>query len=95
MSNDIREFTTPEMFAEVKLDLDARGARAEPDRRRATERRLLGVEDRGSEYLASVRFSGLIRESAGAAAEPFVEIWNLSKQKPRRRRLAAGRHPAG
>ena len=38
-SNDIREFTTPEMFAEVKLDIDARGYAAESHRRRATQRR--------------------------------------------------------
>ncbi|WP_250532967.1 TIM44-like domain-containing protein [Caballeronia sp. AZ10_KS36] len=79
--NDIREFTTPEMFAEVKLDIDARGGA--PNRTDVVQLNadVLGVEDRASEYLASVRFHGLIRESEGAAAEPFVEIWNLSKQK--------------
>jgi predicted lipid-binding transport protein (Tim44 family) len=79
--NDIREFTTPEMFAEVKLDVDARGN--VPNRTDVVQLNadVLGVEDRAGEYLASVRFHGLIRESEGAAAEPFVEIWNLSKQK--------------
>ncbi|KND54416.1 putative membrane protein [Candidatus Paraburkholderia kirkii] len=79
--NDIREFTTPEMFAEFKLDIDARGSA--PNRTDVVQLNadLLGVEDRPTEYLASVRFHGLIRESEGAAAEPFVEIWNLSKQK--------------
>ncbi|SAK42215.1 Tim44-like domain-contain protein [Caballeronia glebae] len=79
--NDIREFTTPEMFAEVKLDVDARGSA--PNRTDVVQLNadLLGVEDRPAEYLASVRFHGLIRESEGAAAEPFVEVWNLSKQK--------------
>jgi predicted lipid-binding transport protein (Tim44 family) len=80
-TNDIREFTTPEMFAEVKTDIDARGS--QPNRTDVVQLNadILGVEDRTSEYLASVRFHGLIRESEGAAAEPFVEIWNLSKQK--------------
>ncbi|WP_250476270.1 MULTISPECIES: Tim44 domain-containing protein [unclassified Caballeronia] len=79
--NDIREFTTPEMFAEVKLDVDARGSA--PNRTDVVQLNadLLGVEDRPNEYLASVRFHGLIRESEGTAAEPFVEVWNLSKQK--------------
>jgi len=76
---DIREFTTPEMFAEVKIDLDARGAESNLTDVVQLNAELLGVEDRGSEYLASVRFSGLIRETSGAPAEPFVEIWNLSK----------------
>ena len=80
-SNDIREFTTPEMFAEVKLDIDARGT--QPNRTDVVQLNadILGVEERGTESLASVRFHGLIRETEGAAAEPFIEIWNLSKQK--------------
>jgi predicted lipid-binding transport protein (Tim44 family) len=80
-TNDIREFTTPEMFAEVKLDVEARGSA--PNRTDVVQLNadVLGVEDRPHEYLASVRFHGLIRESEGSAAEPFVEIWNLSKQK--------------
>ncbi|MGH8780910.1 Tim44 domain-containing protein [Paraburkholderia sp.] len=77
--DDIREFTTPEMFAEVKVDLDSRGAQSNQTDVVQLNADLLAAEDRGSEYLASVRFSGLIRETAGAAAEPFVEVWNLSK----------------
>jgi predicted lipid-binding transport protein (Tim44 family) len=76
---DIREFTTPEMFAEVKIDLDMRGSEQNLTDVVQLNAELLGVEDRGNEYFASVRFSGLIRETAGAAAEPFAEIWNLSK----------------
>jgi predicted lipid-binding transport protein (Tim44 family) len=76
---DIREFTTPEMFAEVKVDLDARGAESNLTDVVQLNAELLGVEDHGSEYVASVRFSGLMRESSGAPAAPFVEIWNLSK----------------
>jgi predicted lipid-binding transport protein (Tim44 family) len=76
---DIREFTTPEMFAEVKVDLDSRGAESNLTDVVQLNAELLGVEDLGSEYVASVRFSGLMRESSGAPAAPFVEIWNLSK----------------
>jgi predicted lipid-binding transport protein (Tim44 family) len=76
---DIREFTTPEMFAEVKIDLDSRGTERNQTDVVQLNAELLGVEDRGDEYLASVRFSGLIRETIGAAAEPFVEVWNLSR----------------
>ncbi|KVE37420.1 Tim44 domain-containing protein [Burkholderia sp. TSV86] len=76
---DIREFTTPEMFAEVKIDLDGRGAAANQTDVVRLDAELLSVEDRGSEHVASVRFHGLIREAAGAPAEPFNEVWNLSK----------------
>jgi predicted lipid-binding transport protein (Tim44 family) len=76
---DIREFTTPEMFAEVKIDLDSRGTQPNQTDVVQLNAELLGVEERGMEYLASVRFSGLIREAEGVAAQPFEEIWNLSK----------------
>jgi predicted lipid-binding transport protein (Tim44 family) len=77
--NDIREFTTPEMFAEVRIDLDSRGTQPNQTDVVQLNADLLGVEDRADEYLASVRFSGLMRETAGGGAEPFTEIWNLSK----------------
>lgn len=78
---DIREFTTPEMFAEIRVDLAGRGTQPNQTDVVQLNADLLAVEERGSEYLASVRFSGLIREEAGAAAAPFVEIWNLSKSR--------------
>jgi predicted lipid-binding transport protein (Tim44 family) len=40
---------------------------------------LLGIETIGDDYLASVKFSGMIKESENASTEPFTEIWNLSK----------------
>ncbi|MBB2929599.1 Tim44 domain-containing protein [Paraburkholderia silvatlantica] len=79
--DDIREFTTPEMFAEIRVDLAGRGAQPNQTDVVQLNADLLGVEDRGSEYLASVRFSGLIREAMGEPAAPFVEVWNLSKSR--------------
>ncbi|VWC17070.1 membrane protein [Burkholderia pseudomultivorans] len=76
---DIREFTTPEMFAEIKIDLDSRGNEANQTDVVQLDAELVAVEDRGIEQSASVRFHGLIRESANAPAEPFDEVWNLSK----------------
>lgn len=77
--DDIREFTTPEMFAEIKLDFDSRHGENRTDVVQLNAD-LVGVEDRGgNEYVASVRFHGLLREAQGAAAEPFAEMWNLSR----------------
>ncbi|MCM2548850.1 Tim44 domain-containing protein [Burkholderia glumae] len=76
---DIREFTTPEMFAEVKIDLDSRGAGKNQTDVVQIDADLLGVEQRGSLSEASVRFHGMIRENPGAPAEPFEEVWNLTK----------------
>jgi imidazolonepropionase len=40
---------------------------------------LMGIEAVGEESLASVKFSGQIKESEHGPAEPFVEVWNLSR----------------
>ena len=76
---DIRNFTTPEMFAEIKLDLVARGDAANHTDVVSLDAQLLGVEEQGEQTMASVRLSGTIREAAGAPAESFTEVWNLVK----------------
>ncbi|MFJ2992536.1 Tim44 domain-containing protein [Pandoraea sp. NPDC087047] len=76
---DINEFTTPQMFAEIKMDLEERGKSTNRTDVVQLDAELLGIEQSTSEYMASVRFSGLIREAEGAPAEPFNEVWNLTK----------------
>ncbi|MBP0635057.1 Tim44 domain-containing protein [Cupriavidus sp. AcVe19-6a] len=77
--DDIREFTTPEMFAEIKMDLSERGAEVNKTDVVTLEGQLLGIESTPAQHIASVRFSGMIREKAGEAAQPFAEVWNLAK----------------
>lgn len=77
--NDIREFTTPEMFAELRMQLQERGASANHTDVVSLNADLLGMETVGNDHIASVKFNGMIRESEHAAAEPFAEVWNLSK----------------
>lgn len=77
--NDIREFTTPEMFGELRMQLQERGASANVTDVVSIDAELVGLETAGNEYIASVKFSGMIRESENAPAEPFAEAWNLSK----------------
>ena len=43
--------------------------------------KLLGIEDLGNAYMASVEFSGLIREEPSAGPNPFREVWNMTKPK--------------
>ncbi|MDY7573486.1 Tim44-like domain-containing protein [Actimicrobium sp. CCI2.3] len=77
--NDIREFTSSEMFAELRLQIQERGASVNVTDVVRIDAELMGVETVGGDYLASVKFSGLIKESENAPAEPFAEAWNLSK----------------
>ncbi len=78
-ANDIREFTTPEMFAELKMQLTERGTSANNTDVVTLEAELLGIETVAADYLASVRFHGMISEAKDAPAESFNEIWVLSK----------------
>ncbi len=77
--NDIRDFTTPEMFAELKMQLTERGASANHTDVVSIHADMLGVETNSIEHVASVRFHGTIREAEKAPVEPFSEIWVLTK----------------
>jgi predicted lipid-binding transport protein (Tim44 family) len=74
---EIREFTTPEMFEALASDLPS--AAAQQTDVAELDAQVLEVVTEGDRHWASVRFSGLVREAPGAQAEAFQEIWNLTK----------------
>lgn len=76
---DLREFLAPEVFAEIKLQLDERGPVAQQTDVVTLNAELLEVVTEGQRHIASVHFSGMLRESAGAPAVPFSEVWHLVK----------------
>jgi len=78
-SADIREFTTPEVFAELKMQISERGAQKDYTDVVTIDAELLGIETSDHDYLASVKFTGTIKPAPDALAEPFNEVWNLSK----------------
>jgi len=77
--DDIDRIATPEMYANVKLDLNERGGAGNRTDVVKLDAKLVGLERIDAQWLASVHFSGLIRETEGAAAEPFEEVWNLTR----------------
>lgn len=77
--NDLREFTSPEVFAELKLQIDEDREAGQRTDVVEIDAELLGIEQRAGEYLASVRYSGMMRENPEQPAESFVEIWNLTR----------------
>lgn len=76
--NDIREYTTPEMFAEISMQLHERGDAAQKTDVDFIDAELLEVADEGDYSIASVRFTGQIRENDGQP-ERFDEIWHVQK----------------
>jgi predicted lipid-binding transport protein (Tim44 family) len=77
--NDLRAFTTPEMFAAIKLDLQDRGSAAQRTDVVRVDAEVLDVASEADRQIVSVRFHGLIREEVDAGAEPFDEVWHLVK----------------
>jgi len=77
--NDLRAFTTPEMFAAVRLELQERGPTAQRTDVVRVDAEVLDVTSESDRQVVSVRFHGLIREVADGVAEPFDEVWHLVK----------------
>lgn len=77
--DDIREFTTPEVYAEISMQIAERGTA--PQRTDVIElnAEVFDVVEEADRYIVSVHFNGLLREEEGAAPAPFDETWHLTK----------------
>ena len=76
---EIREFTTPQLYDELAKDVRERTGAAQQTDVYGLDAELLEVVTENGTHWASVRFSGTVREEAGAQPEPFSEVWNLAK----------------
>jgi predicted lipid-binding transport protein (Tim44 family) len=79
--DDLRQFTTPEMFAELKMDLSDRGAAEQHTDVVRIDGDVVDVEENADGYVVSVRFTGETREGDSATTEAFDEIWHLTKPR--------------
>lgn len=76
---DLKEFTTPEVFTELAMQVEQRGQTADVTEVVTINAVLLGIDTVGQDYLASVEFTGMIKSAPGATAEPFAEVWNMAR----------------
>ena len=83
--NNLRSMMTDQMLEQIKVQLADReshtGGGANKTDVVMLNAQLLGIEELSDAYLASVEFSGMIREDASAGASPFREVWNMTKPK--------------
>lgn len=79
--DDIRDFTSPEMFAEIRLAIAERGGAKQETDVVSIDATVLDVADEAGRYVVSVRFVGLVREEADAQPQAIDEIWHLTKAK--------------
>jgi predicted lipid-binding transport protein (Tim44 family) len=77
--DDLRKFTTPELFASLRLDLQERGTTKQQTDVMQLDAQVVDTAQEQGQWVASVRFSGLIREEVGAGAHAFNELWHLVK----------------
>ncbi len=76
--NDIREYTTPEMFAEISMQMQERDDAPQKTDVQFVQADLLEVANEGDYAIASVRFTGQLSENSGAP-ESVDEIWHVQK----------------
>lgn len=76
---DLRRFTTPELFAEVRLQLQERGSAPQHTDVQEVNAEVLDVADDGQQQIISVRFTGRIIEEQDGPANAFDEVWHLVK----------------
>ncbi len=79
-ADDIREYTTPEMFAEIAMQMQERGDAPQKTDVVTINADLLEVVHEGDYSIASVRFTGQLRENDGAP-ENVDEIWHVTKDQ--------------
>jgi predicted lipid-binding transport protein (Tim44 family) len=82
---NLRAMMTDEMLEQIKAQLGEReshtGGVANKTEVVMLEAQLLGIEELSDSYMASVEFSGMIREDASSGASPFREVWNMTKPR--------------
>lgn len=83
--SSLRAMMTDDMLEQIKSQLAEReshtgGVVNKTDVLRL-DAQLLGIEELEDIYMASVEFSGMIREDASAGPSPFREIWNMTKSR--------------
>jgi predicted lipid-binding transport protein (Tim44 family) len=81
----LRAMMTDDMLEQIKGQLAEReresGGTGNKTEVVMLEAQLLGIEETDDVYMASVEFSGLIREDASAGPNPFREVWNITRPK--------------
>jgi predicted lipid-binding transport protein (Tim44 family) len=89
--NDIREYTTPEMFAEISMQMQERDNTPQKTDVIAINGELLAVANEGDLAIASVRFTGQLSENNGTPeaiqagmphsgnSQNIDEVWHVQK----------------
>ncbi|MHB1948093.1 MAG: Tim44 domain-containing protein [Gammaproteobacteria bacterium] len=78
---DLREFTAPEVFAEIQLQLQERGDAVNQTDVINVDAQLQDLANEAHGTVASVLFTGLVREEPDAEPVSIKEIWHFNKDQ--------------
>ena len=79
--DDIKEFTTPEMFAEIKMAISERNGTTQTTDVVTINADVIDVEEQDNRYVVSVRFTGMVRDADEPQPQAIDEIWHLTKPR--------------
>lgn len=77
--DDLRAFTTPEVFAEIRLQLAERGDVTQLTDVTTLHADVLEAVEENNQHIVSVRFTGWVREAADQDAAVLDEVWHLTR----------------
>lgn len=79
--DDIRQFTTPEMFAELKVEISERSLATQKSDVVSINAEVVEVDEDAVRYWVGVRFTGVIRDEIDNQEEAFDEVWHMTKSR--------------
>lgn len=76
---DLRKFTTPELFASLRLDLQERGAVEQHTDVQELHAQIVDAAQENAQQIVSVRFHGRLseRSQGQTSVESFAELWHF------------------
>ena len=77
--DDIRQFTSPEVFAEIQMDISDRNGAINTTEVIDIQAAVTEVAEEAGRYIVSVRFTGSLREDDAPMPEAVDEIWHMTK----------------
>ena len=78
-ASQIRAFTTPEVFAEIRMQMSEHQGEQSTTDVIDLAAEVLDVATEADRHIVSVRFHGNLREERDAPPAPFDEIWHMTK----------------
>ncbi|MGH8665162.1 MAG: Tim44 domain-containing protein, partial [Burkholderiales bacterium] len=75
----LRDMMTPQLYPEIEAQIRERGGEAQKTEVVTLDAKVIEVVTEGDHFIASVRFSGLMKDEPGVQPESFSEVWHLQK----------------